>query len=416
MRLPIRKSPPVPAKTMPPVPLYTVPLQQHIGAACLPRVALGERILRGQLLGEPPEGKLGARVHSPVSGRIMGFEQRTLLSGSIGPCVIIENDGLNEAAPADWPVGTPSQLSPDEIRLAARQAGLAGMGGAGFPSHIKLAPPQKVDTLIVNAAECEPYLTCDACLLAEHTAKVITGIRAAQKALGAERVIIGIEGEPPQGLANSGIAIKSLPHSYPQGGEKQLIHTLTKRKVPLGKLPAEVGVTVFNVATLAALADALEGRPCTERLLTVAGGAVNTAYNIWVKTGTPIGAVFDYCGGFSGESGKIIAGGPMMGVAQPNLSAPVVKTTSGLLAFTQQEALLPEETNCIRCGFCVEGCPMRINPIAIYNARTDPPQAKKHNARACIECGCCAYICPAKIPLVQGIRLAKELPQRGCAQ
>jgi len=385
---------------MPPVPVYALPLLQHIGSPCLPWVAVGERVLRGQTLGAPPEGKLGARVHAPVSGKVRGFERRTLVSGNAGPCVIIENDGLDEAFPTE---------KPDSIIQAAINAGLVGMGGAGYPSHIKLAPGKPVDTLIVNAAECEPYLTCDASLIAEHTDKLLTGIRAAQKALGAERVIIGIENEPSQALTDSGITLKKLPRFYPQGAEKQLIYTVTKRKVPLGKLPADIGVTVFNAATLAALADALEGRPCTQRLLTMAGGAVKNPCNIWVKVGVPIGAVLDCCGGFTEEPGKIIAGGPMMGTAQQNLNAPVVKTTSGLLAFTAKEAALPGETNCIRCGFCVQGCPMRINPIAIYDSRSDSAMSKKHNASACIECGCCAYTCPAKIPLVQGIRLAKNL-------
>ncbi|MCL2432998.1 MAG: SLBB domain-containing protein [Clostridia bacterium] len=383
MRIPARKAPCTPSKTMPPVPVYFVPLQQHIGSPCLPLVAIGERVLRGQLLGQPPQGKLGARVHSPVSGKVRGFEQRLMLTGSAGPCVIIENDGQNEAFAFE---------KTDIIVQAAINAGLVGMGGAGFSTHIKLSPNKPVDTLIVNAAECEPYLTCDACLMAEHKDRVETGAQAAQKALGAERVIYS-----------------TLPHGYPGGAEKQLIFAETRRKVPLGKLPADVGVTVFNAATLAALAEALQGRPCTERLLTVAGSAIKTPCNIWVKIGTPIGAVFDYCGGFCEEPGKIIAGGPMMGTVQQNLDAPVVKTTSGLLAFTQKEAALPTQSNCIRCGFCVEGCPMRINPIAIYESRADAPAAKKHNARACIECGCCSYICPAKIPLVQGIRLAKKL-------
>nr|MDD6335092.1 electron transport complex subunit RsxC [bacterium] len=396
-----------------------IPLSQHIGAPCTATVQVGERVLRHQVIGRPPEGALGAPVHASVSGTVVSIQPMQQLSGRVCSCVVIQNDFLDEAAPCDWKTGAVEQLTPQEIIAAARGAGLVGMGGASFPLAVKLSPPpgKQVDTVIINGAECEPYLTCDHRTLVEQAGDVVCGLRAAMKALGAKNGIIAIEKNKPDAIASlqqatrpyGDISVLPLRVRYPQGAEKQVIYAALGRVVPMGGLPLDVGVVVCNTGTMAALCAALRGTACDERVVTVSGTAVRQPDNLRVRVGTPIGDVFAACGGFSEEPRKILSGGPMMGFAQYDITVPVVKATSGLLAFGEREAWLPEESACIRCGMCLRACPMRLNPSSIYDAQRtgNLEKAKKLSAQGCMECGCCAYICPAHRPLVQGIRLAK---------
>ena len=396
--------------------LLRVPLSQHIGATCEPVVQEGQRVLRYQVIGEVPEGKLGARVHSPVSGTVAGIKESRQISGKLVPCVVIENDFADECAPPDWECGDVESLTPEQIVAAARGAGLVGMGGAAFPTHVKLAPRDPVDTLLVNAAECEPYLTCDERTILEYTDDLLIGACAAAKAVGAKRMVVGIEKNKPAAVERLrqagkavGLTVIPLPVMYPQGGEKQLIFTTLRRTVPMGGLPSAVGVVVQNVGTLTALAQALRGIPCVERVVTVSGDAVKNPGNYLVRVGASMDDVFKETGGFRARPGKLITGGPMMGAAQQDLKPAVKKATSGLLALTDAQATFPPEGPCIRCGLCHRVCPMHLMPTMLFDAGVDGDAklAVKRHIGACFECGACAYTCPAKRPLVQGIRQAK---------
>lgn len=396
-----------------------IPLQQHIGTPCQPCVEVGQRVLRGQKIGDLPQDKLGVPVHASVSGVVKEFVKLPLFNGTDGLCCVIENDGLDERCSADWKTGKVDELSPEEIVAAARHAGIVGMGGAAFPMYAKINAPEKnhIDTLVVNGAECEPFLSCDHALLLHHTKRIIIGIRATLKALGIQSAYVAIEANKKDAIKvmadalsqERQISLCQLPVKYPQGAEKQLVYAVTGRKVAPGKLPLSVGVVVQNVATIAALADALEGKACDERILTVYGDAVSKPQNILVRVGTPISSVFEACGGLMPEAAKIISGGPMMGIAQRDLASPVVKSTSGLGVLGVKSATLPEETPCILCGACSTGCPMRLMPNYLLDAlhNHDAEKGKTHYATACIECGVCSYLCPARRPLVQGIRRLK---------
>ena len=408
----------VAVRVMPPPTLVAIPLRQHIGAPCLPLVEAGGRVLMHQRIGGVPPGALGACVHASVSGVVQSIKPFRLTSGLTCDCVVIENDFLDEKAPCDWSTGEADALTPAQIIEAAVGAGLVGMGGAAFPAAIKLSPKSPVDTLILNGAECEPYLSCDNRLMLEEAELILRGTKAAMRTLGANTCLVAIEKNKPKAIAamreaanGSNIDVRPLPARYPQGSEKQLIDTLLHRRVPLGKLPADIGVVVFNVGTMAALARALSGVPCTERILTVAGDAIAAPCNLLVRTGTSLADVFETAGGFTTDPGKLIAGGPMMGVAQPDLSAPVMKSTSGLLAFSPKTAALPEPTACIRCGLCTRQCPMGLRPGTLADAwqAHDQEALARLQAKACIECGNCSYICPARRPLVQAIRMAKAV-------
>jgi electron transport complex protein RnfC len=396
-----------------------IPLQQHIGAPCKPIVEVGEKVKVGQKIGEAG-GFVSAPVHSSISGTVKKIEKRLIINGT-GTCVVIESDGLNEIHESVVPKGDVETLEPKEILDIINESGIVGMGGAGFPTRVKLSPPpdKKIDVLIVNGAECEPYLTADHRLMLETPEDVVYGLRAVMKVLGLEKAYIAIENNKMDAVLSvkeaakeyPGIQVVTVKTKYPQGGEKQLIYACSQREVPSGSLPMDAGAVVSNVATMSAISKAIRtGMPLIERICTVTGDGIVEPKNIMIKNGTRISEIVAQAGGYKGNPGKVILGGPMMGFAQFTDDLPSTKTTSGVLVFTEEQARLPEANPCIRCGKCVDICPSFIQPFAIsaYSLNGMFDMAEKNNAMDCIECGSCSFICPSKRPLLHSIRMAKR--------
>ncbi len=395
-----------------------IPLSQHIGAPCKPVVSVGDKVDMGQMIAEAG-GFVSAPCFSSVSGTVKEIGPRPHISGKDVESIVIENDFEDRLCPDIKSKGSLESLSPKDIVKIISDAGIVGMGGAAFPTHVKLSPPpdKKIDTIIINGAECEPYLTADHRIMLEHADEVVRGLKAVMKVLDVSKAYVAIEDNKrnaidlvDQAAKNENIDVVTLKVKYPQGAEKQLIYALTKRQVPSGKLPMDVGALVVNAGTAYQICLAIElGMPLYERVVTVTG-SVNTPSNLLVRIGTPLSFVISEVGGFSGDIHKVVAGGPMMGITQYDLSAPVIKGTSGILALNKKMSRPIEETPCIRCGKCVNACPIGLLPFMISanaaNGRFD--EADKLNARDCIECGCCSYICPANRHLVQRIRLAKS--------
>lgn len=397
-----------------------IPMQQHIGAPCEPVVQVGDEVKVGQKIGEA-KGFVSTPIHSSVSGKVVAIEPRLYSGGMAVTSVVIESDMQNTVSPEVKAKGDLSGLSAEDIKNIIKEAGIVGMGGATFPTHVKLSPPpdKKVDTVILNGAECEPYLTADHRLMLENPEDVVFGLQAFMKVLGVKKGYIGIETNKPDALEKvfeaakgiEDIEVVALKTKYPQGAEKQLIYACTNREVPSGGLPADAGVVVNNVGTAAAVAKAIKtGMPLIERIVTVTGAGVNNPKNLIVKIGTSFREVIEQCGGLKGKTGKLIAGGPMMGIAQFSLDIPVIKGTSGILVLSEEEARLPEPSNCIRCGKCVETCPINLMPLNIsaYSLAGRYEEAEACNALDCIECGSCSFVCPAKRPLVDSIRVSKR--------
>lgn len=394
-----------------------VPLSQHIGAPAVACVAVGQAVGKGEVIGQA-KGFVSVPVHAPTSGTVVALEPRPHASGRALPAVVLRPDGadawVDGLVPAD-----PDTLEREELLERIRAAGVVGMGGATFPTHVKLAPPEDkpIDTLLVNGVECEPYLTADHRLMLEEPERLLAGIAIVRRILGVGTVAIGIEANKPDAIALLGarcagldIAVVALAVKYPQGSEKQLIHALTGRQVPSGGLPMDVGVVVQNVATLAAVADAVRaGQPLIERLCTVTGPGVAQAKNLRIRIGTPLRHLVEVCGGLTGPPGKIILGGPMMGLAQLGLEVPATRGTSGVLLLGEGDLHLGGEGPCIRCARCVQACPIRLAPttLAACTRLERFADAERGRALDCIECGSCSYICPARLPLVQSIRHAK---------
>lgn len=395
----------------------SIHLSQHIGVPAEVCVAVGERVLKGQAIGRA-RGMVSVPVHASTSGEVVAVEPRPHPSGKTLEAVVIRPDGIDERhgalSGADY-----RSLSPEQLRERIRGAGIVGLGGATFPTHVKLSPPpeKSIDTLIINGAECEPYLTGDHRLMVEAAAGIVLGINIFRRALGARRVCVGIENNKPdavlamrQACRETGIEVVALATKYPQGAEKQLIYAMTGREVPSGGLPMDVGALVQNVGTAEAAAAALSsGQPLIERVLTVTGPGVAEAKNLRVRIGTPLSHLIACCGGLKGVPAKIIVGGPMMGTAQLGLDVPAVCGTSGVLVLREEDLAVRPEGPCIRCGRCLQVCPARLAPttIAAYARLDRIAEARAFNAMDCIECGSCAYICPSAIPLVQSIRHAK---------
>lgn len=399
--------------------VVTIPLQQHIGAPCEPIVKAGDTVKVGQKIGEA-KGFVSAPVHSSVSGTVKEVKHKLTPSGEV-LCVVIESDGNNEVHESVVPKGDIENLSSEEIKNIIKEAGIVGMGGAGFPTHVKLSPPPevKIDTIILNGAECEPYLTADHRLMLETPELIILGLKAMMKAVNVEKAFIGIEDNKPDAIESmknavkneNGIEIVGLKTKYPQGAEKQLIYACTKREVPSGGLPMAVGVVVNNVGTAAQIGKTIKtGMPLIERICTVTGKGIKEPKNLMIKVGTSFKEIIEQCGGYNGTPGKLIMGGPMMGLAQYTDEIPSVKTTSGILVLTPEEAIIPKPKNCIKCGKCVEICPAFLQPLYIsaYSLNNMHETAEKYNALDCIECGSCSFICPSKRPLLQSIRVSKR--------
>lgn len=400
-----------------------LPLQQHIGAPAKPMVEVGQRVLKGQMIAQP-DGFVSAALHAPTSGVITAIEERAVPhpSGLSAPCIVLDSDGEDrwtELHPhANW-----AALSPSELRTLIREAGIVGLGGAGFPSFIKLNPGARteVETLILNAAECEPYITCDDRLMRERADEVIAGARIMRHALHARHVVIGIEDNKPQAHAalrealsrhdRSDIELVQVPTLYPTGGEKQLIKVLTGKEVPAQGLPIDINIVCHNVATAAAVHRAVElGEPLISRIVTVTGRGVVSPRNLEVLIGTPVDDLLAQCGGTTPTLSRLVLGGPLMGIMLQHRGLPITKTGNCILALTPGEfGQHGAVRNCIRCGECARVCPANLLPQQLYwHARAkDFDHAQDYNLFDCIECGCCAYVCPANLPLVQYYRYAK---------
>ena len=397
-----------------PVPEYVyIPVQQHIGVPAIPVAEVGQVVSAGDLLAKA-NGAVSANIYASVSGTIEKMIKMPNVIGNQIEHFVIRKDDLDQIS--FFPVL--EDPSSNDIQERIFQAGIVGMGGAAFPTHVKLSVPEnkKIDTIIINAAECEPYITCDYRILLEKQDALLKGVSFIAKALSVDRVIIGIEENKREAIEQlrkqNNIEVIPLRVKYPQGAEKQLIYATTKRKVPLGKLPIDVGIVVINVATTVAVYEAVAlGKPSYERVVTVSGRAVKHPKNLLVRTGTLIEDVLNYCGGLQAEAKKILSGGPMMGNALYSLRVAVTKSTSSLLFLTQEEINQTASGACINCARCHKVCPMNLMPMYIdaYSEIKDFANAKKYGANACVECGCCAYVCPAKRPLVSGIRLAKRM-------
>ncbi|HUX51442.1 MAG TPA: electron transport complex subunit RsxC [Spirochaetia bacterium] len=411
----------LPVETLPLPETLEIPLQQHLGAPAKMLKSRGDQVTPGELIAEAV-GMISANIHSPVYGEIKRVVQRPLPGGRMCDYVQIAVDReRTEAHRWERKEIELETLDRNAILAKIRDAGIVGMGGATFPTNVKLNPPPgiELDTLVVNGAECEPYLTCDHRLMVENPRGIFDGIRILFHALAFKSVVFGIEQNKPAAIAAVREAMSEYPElplsivplatKYPQGGEKMLIYAVTGRTVPAGSLPLDVGVVVANVGTLNAISEAFYyGKPLVERFLTVSGEAIREPKNLRVLIGTQVDAVVDYCGGYSEDAGKILFGGPMMGVSVPTTDYSVMKGTSGLLFLSVKE--IPEESPCIHCGRCAEVCPMNLMPLklAAFAKAKRFEEAKALNVNDCFECGSCAWSCPAKIRLVSWIRYAKN--------
>ena len=397
-----------------------LPMQQHIGAPCIPTVKVGDTVAIGQVIGDSDKF-VSAPIHASVSGKVSAIGNVKLPNGAVVQGVTIESDGERRLYDGIEP---PKADTKEEFLKAVRASGLVGLGGAGFPAHVKLnVPPDKnVDTLVINAAECEPYITVDYRECIDNSWDILSGIHIIKDMLGIENVIIAVENNKPKAfevlkkIADSDnysgdhIKLMSLESRYPQGAEKMMVQSATGRKVPPGKLPADVGCIVMNVASVAFVARYIKtGKPLVSRSLTVDGSAIAEPKNVRVPIGTSIADIIDFCGGFKEEPRKIITGGPMMGLSITGTDLPVIKNNNAILAFTEKDAKLMQEGDCIRCGRCAAACPMSLVPTLIerYTKAGDTDALKKIGVNVCMECGSCAYSCPAKKPLVQTMRAAK---------
>ena len=395
-----------------------IPMSQHIGVPCTPLVKVGDKVLRGQKIGDG-EG-LCVPVHASVSGTVVAVEPRPHASGKKVMSVVTDNDFQDTPIPAPT-AASPEQMDPDTILGLIREAGIVGMGGAAFPGNVKaLSAMGKVDTLIANACECEPYITSDDTLLRTNPEQVLRGMQILQPVVGAKRAVLAVEDNKPEAIAKvrpmladfPGIELEVLPTRYPQGAEKQLIQAVTGREVPPGQLPVSVNCAVFNVSTFAAIYRAVElGVPVTSRIVTVSGEAIREPQNFIVRIGTPFRDLIEVAGGLNDATERVICGGPMMGLSQGDLSIPVMKSTNCVLCLLKDRNAAAENPVCLRCGKCVGVCPMRLQPLYLYRYQRagNLTELERLHVTDCIECGSCAFTCPGKLPLVETIRAGKQM-------
>lgn len=395
-----------------------IPMSMHIGKQARVTVKKGDNVKVGTLLGEQ-DGFISAPVHSSVSGTVAKIDEITMSSGLKVPAVVIETDGLQQK---DDAVKPPEVKDFDSFINAVKNSGIVGLGGAGFPTFVKLNVKEleKIDAVIINGAECEPYITSDTRTMLDKTDYIFKAIDAIKKYMGVKRFIIGVENNKPQCVKrlseyskdDSLVEVRPLPAVYPQGGEKVLVYNTMKRIIPKGGLPLDVGVIVINVTTLAFIGEYLEtGMPLVEKCVTVDGSAVKEPKNVIAPIGTPISDLLESAGGLKSEPYKIIYGGPMMGISVPSGDAPVLKMTNAVIAMDKKEAVPPKTTACINCGKCLNHCPFKLDPRAIARAYKTGSEEdlEKLCVDLCMECGCCSYVCPAKRPLVQTNKLAKSM-------
>ncbi|MEW6008854.1 MAG: electron transport complex subunit RsxC [Candidatus Omnitrophota bacterium] len=399
--------------------VVSIPISQHMGKSCQPTVKPRDRVLRGQLIGTCEKG-ICAPIHASISGEVVSI--KNMPHSILGMCLSIQikNDEKDEALDNKFeakPVQEIDKLNKDELLKIIFDSGIVGMGGAAFPTHIKLNPPKKVDTFILNGAECEPYLTSDYRLMVEKTKEIILGLNLIVKILGVKSVYIAIEDNKPKAIAafknaiqNSQYAIRVLKTVYPQGGEKQLTQSVLGKEVPSGGLPFDIGVVVQNVATAFAIYEAAYlNKPLYERVVTVSGAILEHPKNLRVRIGTPISNLIEACGPINGQIAKVVIGGPMMGIAVSSLEVPVIKNTGGVVVFSKDQVRPKEDRVCCRCGRCIDVCPARIMPAMIGMAAEKEKWdiAKDYDVFDCIECGLCSFVCPAKRDLVHLIKYAK---------
>ncbi len=403
-----------------------IPLRQHIGAPCKPLVAVGDYVLRGQKIGDG-EG-LCVPVHASVSGTVTAIEARPHTSGQMVEAIVIDNDFQDNSVPfegCDLPL---DQLDADAVLHTIQEAGIVGMGGAAFPGNVKaLSALDNADTLIANACECEPYITADDSMLRTNPEQVLEGMMILHRILSPKRMVLAVEDNKTAAIAKLGelkekyplVEVVVLPTRYPQGSEKQLIQAVTGRQVPPGGLPISVNCVVFNVSTFAAIFRAVRmGMPLIQRIVTVSGEAIAKPQNFIVRIGTSFHDLIEVAGGLHDKTERVISGGPMMGVAQKDLSVPVVKATNSVLCLLKDQNGQAENPVCLRCGKCVAVCPMHLQPLYMYRftlaGRTE--DLKRLNITDCMECGSCAFTCPGKLPLVEKFRIGKNLVKEAASK
>jgi len=396
-----------------------IPLRQHIGEPCKATVKIGDLVKKGQIIADSENPRVPP-IHASTSGKVLEIGSFSHPLFGISECITIESDGLDQWMENLLTKRNYKDLSSEELIKIIHSNGIVGLGGAAFPTHMKLSPPKekKIETLIINAAECEPYLTSDYRIMIEYPEEIIKGCLIVMKILNVSNAYIGIEDNKPKAIQileklikGTGIKIAVLKSRYPQGAEKMMIKAITGKEVPSGKLPMDVGCVVQNVGTLVAIENAVENNiPLIERVVTVSGKAVINKKNVMVKIGTTFKDVFDFCGGFHKKPAKVIMGGPMMGVAQASLNSPIIKSSSGILAFTRKDLQFSKERPCIKCGRCLEACTMRLRPniLSILSEKRKHQTALiEYDLMDCVECGCCTYVCPSKRNIVHYIKLSK---------
>jgi len=397
------------------------PLLMHMGTPCKPLVEKGQKVLLGEKIGDS-DAPISAPVHASVSGVIKDIRPHLTVVGTIVESIIIENDGEFTEHESIKPRSGYEEYSREEILGMIREAGIVGLGGAGFPTHVKLSPPpdKNIDTVIVNGCECEPYLTTDYRIMVEESKRIVAGLKIILKVIKTARGVIAVEDNKPDAIEHLNAVCADIPNievavvktKYPQGCEKQLVNAITGREVPSGGLPIDVGCLVNNVDTVIAIhRSIIRGRPLMRKVVTITGGAIRNPGNYKARIGTKLSDLVEMSGGFKSNPEKIVVGGPMMGTAIFDTDVPIVKTTEGVIFLTEEEAHIPPERNCIRCGNCVECCPSGLIPTEL-NAdilKEDGEAFIKHNGLDCIECGSCSYICPAKRRLSQAIRTIRRV-------